>query len=151
MTHHRSIAVAVLLAGFVTTGTRAQTLDELRTQVRDAERAFAATMAARDHAAFGTFVADEALFFGAGVLRGKTAIVEGWRPFFDGPDAPFSWEPETVEVLESGTLALSSGPVRNPAGEHVGTFNSIWRREADGRWRVIFDKGCPPCDCAREP
>lgn len=26
-------------------------------------------------------------------------------------EAPFSWEPAQVEVLDSGTLALSSGPV----------------------------------------
>lgn len=65
--------------------------------------------------------------------------------------APFSWDPETVVVLASGTLALSSGPVRNPAGERVGAFNSVWRRQADGRWRIVFDKGCPPCDCGRAP
>jgi len=23
-------------------------------------------------------------------------------------------------------------------------FNSIWQRQADGRWQVIFDKGGPP-------
>jgi ketosteroid isomerase-like protein len=117
-------------------------------QVREAELGFANTMARRDLAAFGTFVADDAVFFGSqGALRGKTAVIEGWRALFQGADAPFSWEPEIVEVLDSGTLALSSGPVRNPAGERVGTFNSIWRREADGRWRVVFDKGCPPCNC----
>lgn len=27
------------------------------------------------------------------------------------------------------------------------TFNSIWRREAQGRWRVVFDKGCDVCNC----
>ena len=53
-----------------------------------------------------------------------------------------------IEVLASGTLALSSGAVRDPAGKRIGTFNSIWRRESDGRWRVVFDKGCPACDCA---
>jgi ketosteroid isomerase-like protein len=86
-----------------------------------------------------------------GVLRGKEAVVAGWKPFFEGGAAPFSWEPETVEVLGSGTLALSSGPVRDPEGKPIGTFNSIWRREAGGRWRVIFDKGCPPCDCGPKP
>jgi ketosteroid isomerase-like protein len=50
-------------------------------------------------------------------------------------------------VLASGTLALSSGPVYDPDGKRAGTFNSTWRKEADGRWRVVFDKGCPPCDC----
>jgi ketosteroid isomerase-like protein len=122
----------------------AQAPADLDTQVRDAERAFAGTMAQRDHAAFGRFLADEALFFGRqGVLRGRTAVMEGWKPFFEGPDAPFSWEPETVEVLDSGTLALSSGPVRDKSGRQVGTYNSIWRLEKDGQWKVVFDKGCP--------
>jgi ketosteroid isomerase-like protein len=65
--------------------------------------------------------------------------------YFEGGAAPFSWAPETVEVLHSGDLAFSSGPVRNPAGERVGTFNSVWRRERDGRWQIVFDKGCPSC------
>jgi len=105
-------------------------------------------MAARNHEAFASQVADEALFFGKqGVLRGKAEVVAGWKRFFEGPDAPFSWEPEQVEVIDSGTLALSTGPVRDPQGRRIGTFNSIWRREVDGRWKVLFDKGCPPCEC----
>jgi ketosteroid isomerase-like protein len=120
-------------------------------QVRTAERAFAATMAARDAAAFAGFVSEEALFLGRNVLRGRAAVVEGWSAFFKEPAAPFSWEPESVEVLDSGTLALSSGPVRNPQGEVVATFNSIWRLEIDGKWRVIFDKGCPACPPSAKP
>jgi ketosteroid isomerase-like protein len=143
-----TLVFAGLLLG---SAARGQTREALAGQVREAERAFAATMAARDPAAFATFVADEALFFGQGVLRGKAAVVEGWKAFFDGPTAPFSWEPETVEVLESGTLALSSGPVLNADGKRVGTFNSIWRREPDGKWRVVFDKGCPACRCEGNP
>ena len=111
--------------------------------VRTAERAFAQTMADRDLEAFGTFVSEEAVFFGSsGTLRGRAAVVEGWAPLFEGPDAPFSWEPEVVEVLDSGILAHSSGPVRDQDGNVVATFNSVWRLETDGRWRVIFDKGC---------
>jgi ketosteroid isomerase-like protein len=101
-------------------------------------------MASRDHESFASHIADEALFFGAqSVLRGKAAVVAGWKPFFEGAKAPFSWEPERVEVLDSGTLALSTGPIRDAEGRHIGTFNSIWRRDRDGRWRVVFDKGCP--------
>jgi ketosteroid isomerase-like protein len=127
-------------------------LDELAAQVRAAETAFARTMADRNHEAFASFVADEALFFGRqGVLRGKAAVAAGWKPFFEGEKAPFSWAVEGVEVLDSGTLALSTGPVRDPEGKQIGTFNSIWRREADGRWRVVFDKGCPVCEPAKKP
>jgi hypothetical protein len=38
---------------------------------------------------------------------------------------------------------LSSGPVFDPKGQRIGTYNSTWRRDADGVWRVIFDNGCP--------
>jgi ketosteroid isomerase-like protein len=111
-----------------------------------AEQAFAQTMADRDHEAFASFVADDAIFFGGPEpLRGKQQVVDGWARFFEGSDAPFSWEPAEVEVLESGALALSSGPVRNADGELVARFTSIWRREADGTWRVVFDKGCDVC------
>lgn len=119
---------------------------ELQDQVRETERAFAATMAERDHQAFSSFLSAEAIFFaGEAPLRGKQAVADAWAPYFEGTDAPFSWEPQTVEVLESGSLALSSGPVYDPAGNTVATFQSIWRREADGAWKIIFDKGSAAC------
>jgi len=121
---------------------------ERQAQVRDAERAFAKTMADRDHAAFASFVSPEAIFWSRDrILRGRKEITDGWKRFYEGPQAPFSWEPENVEVLESGTIALSSGPVRDPSGNRVGTFNSVWRRGDDGKWTVVLDKGCPPCEC----
>ena len=95
------------------------TVDEARQQVLATERAFAKTMADRDLRAFATFIAEEAVFFsGPTPLRGKLKIVDSWTRFYATPVAPFSWEPEDVEVLESGTLALSSGPVRDlpPSG-----------------------------------
>lgn len=123
---------------------------DLKQQVADTERAFARTMAQRDHAAFTSFLAEETVFFaGSRPLRGKQAVADGWRPFFEKPEAPFSWEPAVVEVLDSGTLALSSGPVHDAAGKPIATFTSIWRREADGRWRIVFDKGCDACTARR--
>jgi len=120
---------------------------DLNEQVRAAETAFAKTLADRDLAAFGGFLADEAVFFdGPTPLRGKEVVVAGWSPFFEGEDAPFSWTSETVEVLASGTLAHSSGPVFTPDGKKVGIFNSVWRREDDGSWKVVFDKGCAVCE-----
>lgn len=121
--------------------------EELAEQVRAAETAFAKSMADRKLDAFESHVAKEALFFGRqGVLRGRAAVVDGWKRFFEGEQAPFCWEPETVEVIDSGTLAISSGPVRDPQGKLIAHFSSIWRLEADGRWRVLFDKGCQACE-----
>lgn len=121
-------------------------LERLRRQVVDTERAFAQTMADRDHAAFTSFLSDEAVFFDAETpLVGKDAVAEAWSAFFQQADAPFSWAPETVVVLQSGTLAHSSGPVLNPAGTPIATFNSIWRREPSGEWKIVFDKGSAVC------
>ena len=111
-------------------------------EVEAREIAFAKTMADRDLDAFLSFVSPEAIFFnGNEPLRGRDAIGRGWARFFEGPDAPFSWHPDVVQVLESGRLALSSGPVLGASGEQIGRFNSIWRKDADGQWRVVFDKG----------
>jgi ketosteroid isomerase-like protein len=128
----------------------AQSNAELQEQVRTTERAFAKTMADRDHAAFISYLAPEAVFFGANnVLRGSKQVGDGWKRMYDAAKTPFSWEPEQVEVLESGTLALSSGPVYDPDHKRIGTFNSVWRREPGGKWKIVFDKGCPPCNCGQ--
>ena len=144
---HASCACILALSVFASA--HAETREQLTQQVRDAENGFAATMAARDHKAFATFLAEDAVFFGgAGAVRGKAAVVESWKGLYEKPNAPFSWSSESVEVLDSGKLAHSSGPVLNAKGERVGTFNSIWRRESDGNWKVVFDKGCDACNCA---
>ena len=124
--------------------------EDLKKQVADSERAFAATMKARDFEGFTRFVADEAIFMsGEGALRGTPAVAQAWRKYYDKPEAPFSWEPEEVEVVESGTLAYSGGPIYDRSGKKIGRFNSIWRLEAPGKWRVVFDRGSDFCECKK--
>lgn len=123
---------------------------ELERQVKDTERAFAKTMADRDFTAFTGFLSDEAVFLsGPTPLRGKQRVADAWKPYYAKPAAPFSWEPERVQVLESGTLAWSTGPVRDAKGRHIANFNSIWRQESPGVWRIVFDNGADVCDCAK--
>ena len=116
---HRYLFLAFLLPALFS-----QTNSDLKEQVRKTELAFAKSMADRDLAAFTSFLDDEAVFSGAKILRGAKAVAEQWKSFYQGPKAPFSWAPDAVEVLDSGTLALSSGPVFDPDGKRIGTFNS---------------------------
>ena len=148
MTPWRTVALATLALLFAGNSPgSAPEPDSLRQQVEDTESAFARTMSERDFEGFQSFLADEAVFFsGDAPLVGKQAVAEAWQPFYQGESPPFSWAPEIVVVLESGTLALSSGPVFDPAGQRVATFNSIWRLGADGQWRIIFDKGSRDCE-----
>lgn len=143
-----SVCAAVLAATLACTACTNLEPEDLQRQVDAVERAFARTMAERDFAAFRRFLSDEAVFLSGGEpLRGAVEVAGAWRPFFDGPDAPFSWQPETVEVLDSGRLALSTGPVYDAAGKQIMIYTSIWRQESPGVWRIVFDRGnrfCPP-------
>ncbi len=119
--------------------------EEKSQQVSRAETAFAQTMADRDLDKFQSFIADEAVFFaGNKPLKGKEQVVAAWRAYFQSQEAPFSWKSVLVEVLPSGSLALSSGPVFNSKNECIGTFNSVWRLDGDN-WKVVFDRGSSDC------
>jgi ketosteroid isomerase-like protein len=125
-------------------------LDALQREVWATEIGFARSMAERDFAAFGRYLSEHAVFWsGAKVLRGKAAVLEGWKRFYDGAQAPFSWEPDEVVVLGDGSLAQSSGPVRDAAGKLIARFRSVWRREADGRWLIVLDRGEAAADPAK--
>jgi ketosteroid isomerase-like protein len=101
-------------------------------------------MADRNFAAFQGFLAAETVFFsGPEPLHGAQRVAAYWQRFYEGPRAPFSWEPDQVEVLASGTLALSTGPVYDPQGQLISRFSSIWRQESPGVWRIVFDRGEP--------
>lgn len=81
------------VCAMVTVSARSQDAfaESLRRQVEAAERAFARSMADRDHAAFMTHLSDQAVFFnGAQALRGKAAVATAWKGYFDDPQAPFS-------------------------------------------------------------
>jgi ketosteroid isomerase-like protein len=143
----RAIRLVLALTACAPSLAAAESLEALAAKVRAREAAFAKAMADRDHAAFATFVSEEAVFAGRTVLRGREAVASGWKAYFEGAKAPFSWAPDRVEVLSSGTLAISTGPVFDPEGKRSGTFTSTWRLEKDGEWRVVLDSGCPPCKC----
>ncbi len=145
----RGLLVCALSGALGACATRADPASPaaLQAQVGAAERAFAQTMAERDLAAFARFVADEAVFLNNGQpLRGRAAVVAHWARFFADPAAPFSWQPDRVEVLPSGALAYSSGPVADPQGKVFARFVSTWRLEAPGVWRVVFDDGYRVCE-----
>ena len=131
--------------------------DEAADGLRAAELAFAASVAEGDPEAFASLIDEDAVFASAGVLRGRDAIVQAWSVFFAEGGPRLTWEPEIVEVRPDG-LGLSRGPytmtVTAPDGTETtssGQFISIWRRQADGGWKILFDSGCPPCAAAASP
>ena len=119
-----------------------------QTEVRCQEIAFSQSVEIKDIELFGSFLDSDARFVGSSVLRGPEEITAAWQVFFSDDGPAIKWRPQFVEVLEDGTLVLTRGPYRmnseDPDGnpiERWGTFNSVWRKNADGKWRVVFDAG----------
>jgi len=128
--------------------------------VRCREIAFSQAAEQRDAIRFASFIDTDARFVGASVLRGPAAIAEGWSAFFAADGPAIKWRPQVIEVLSDGTLALSRGPYRltvtdenGVMSQSWGTFNSVWRRQPDGTWKIVFDAGSmaaePPADDVR--
>jgi uncharacterized protein (TIGR02246 family) len=126
-------------------------------ELRRTELAFAATVREDKPDAFATLIAEDAVFLGSTrVLKGRAAIAEAWQGYFGQGRPDFEWHPETVELSGDGELGVTRGPwvIRSrdkdgKAVEESGTFNSTWRRQADGSWRILFDAGCVPCRCGQ--
>ena len=138
----------VLLIALLTAGSL---FADAAADVKKTETAFAQAFADRDAAKFFSFVADDAVFIGGRrTQQGKAQVIEVWSKYLATKTAPFKWHPETVVANASGTLAVSSGPVFDDSGAQTGSFSSVWQKQADGSWKVIFDgPGCPaPCPVA---
>ena len=144
------IAILLILCIPFTAFSQQPSENELIQQVKQTENAFAKSMADRDFSAFSTFLSSEAVFFSSSkVLHGKDEVAGAWKPLFEKKDAPFSWASGQVEVLSSGKLALSTGPVYDASGKLIANFTSIWRMDEPGVWHIVFDKGNDVCDCAQ--
>ena len=127
-------------------------------EVRCSEIGFSKSAENRDLESFTAFIDDDARFAGRTVVRrGPDEISAAWGVFFEDDGPTIKWRPRFVEVLKGGDLALTRGPYRmidkDAEGNKVerwGTFNSVWRKHADGTWRVVFDAGSPGADAPDE-
>ena len=54
-------------------------------------------------------------------------------------------------VLACAVVADAQWTGFRPSGASHRNVHPMWQRQADGSWKVIFDKGCPPCDCPAKP
>jgi uncharacterized protein (TIGR02246 family) len=121
--------------------------------VWEREVSFASSVRDHDARGFAEHVLPGALFLeGDGkVLRGRDAIVEGWKAIIRGEGIRLEWHPTSVIVTGDPRVALSRGPywyeVTKPDAKHRfmrGLYQSTWVRDGDGVWRVAIDGGTPP-------
>jgi len=101
-------------------------------------------------AAFLEFAADDAVMYRNGMdpITGKEAIRKVMEK---DPPATLVWKPETADIAESGDLGYTRGhfvytPKPGPDGKagmepFEGSYVSIWKKQADGTWKWVFDSG----------
>lgn len=114
------------------------------------EMSFARSVAEHDAAAFAEHLAPGAVF-AVGTpkpTRGAEAIAADWAGIVRGDGLRLQWYPTATTV--SGDLAWSTGPAlfertdgREPRLARS-SFQSVWQRQPDGQWRVLFDTGTSP-------
>ncbi len=78
------------------------------------------------------------------VLHGKSGpfAAAPWLASQRDPAETIQWAPRSVWMSCDGALAVSRGRSRDADGI-VGTFVTVWQRQADGEYRWIYDVGAP--------
>jgi ketosteroid isomerase-like protein len=109
----------------------------------EAERSFARfAEASGTRAAFLEFLTDEAVIF-----RPRPVNAHDWYTENTQDSGLLSWEPVYAEISSSGELGYTTGPwefrryAEDAEAASYGHYVSIWRKQADGSWRVILDLG----------
>jgi ketosteroid isomerase-like protein len=119
-------------------------------QIMKADADFAQAVADKNRERFLSFLADVTTFNGGSQteLHGRDAVIKDWSDFF-APDGPtLSWTPTHGEVVGAGDLGYTTGRSlfrgKGPDGKMVerrGEYLTVWRKQRDGSWKVIFDTG----------
>jgi ketosteroid isomerase-like protein len=109
----------------------------------DAERAFvrlAAEKGFRD--SFYSYFADDGVAFNPHPFRVRTALAGA--PPSPGPMGA-AWAPVYGDISAAGDLGWDTGPLvfagKNGGPDRHGMFFSVWKRQADGSFKVVLDVG----------
>ncbi len=115
-----------------------------------ADAAFSALSVERGAAeAFRQYLADDATEIqnGGDFVHGKAAIAGGLVPSA-GKSFTLRWEPVQADASSSGDLGITYGRFTlevsggdAPPKKHTGKYMTVWRRQADGSWKVSVDMG----------
>jgi len=141
----RSLVVLWMLAALAVLPVFAATVDRQAAldSVVAAEKAFAKAAAEKGtREAFLQYLADESIVLAPDPVPGK----ESWKARPD-PHNFLSWYPVRAEISQAGDLGWDTGPWQlRPKGKNDktvlhGFFVSVWRKQADGTFKVEYDGG----------
>ncbi len=122
-----------------------QSIEKWKQEILDTEQKFA-EMAKEEgiHNAFIAYASEDAV-----LMRNNTLILgkkEIDLHLKDQISKGLSWKPDFVEVASSGDLGYTYGQYtysdidsEGKVMESTGVFHTVWKRQADGEWRFVWD------------
>ncbi len=122
-----------------------------RKSLLQADADFARDVAERGTAAWAEAFAEDGAMVIANtpLVRGREKIRELMAELGDPrkakPELLIRWRPLGAQVSDDGTLGWTYGNSVSISsrGEHQGKYVTIWRKQADGAWKVQADQGSP--------
>ena len=103
----------------------------------DAERAFIAdAQKLGQWTAFRKYADDSAVMF-----TPQQVNAQDFLKLLKDPPVAVYWWPGKSFVSCDGTFAVNTGPWVRQYGKAVGYFTTVWKRQADGSWKWIYDGG----------
>jgi ketosteroid isomerase-like protein len=121
--------------------------DDEEKALREADIAWSASAEKKDLEALVGFVTDDTVQLppNAPAAKGKEAVRKEWSNIFALKDSAVKWEPNMVQVADSGELGYTSGTYTlsftDPkAGkvEDKGKYLEVWKK-VDGKWTCHLD------------
>ncbi len=144
------VTVTAAAALVLSACSRGPDLDAARAAIRDADIAFAAATKARGADGWVSFFADSGMQVAPGQkIVGKAAIREAAAVSFGDTSRSLSWQPTEAHVSAAADLGYTVGRYESTARlkdstvVRRGTYVTIWRKLADGSWKVVLDTGSP--------
>ncbi len=126
--------------------------------IEQAEKDFAEATAARGASGWAEWFDDKGGQWDPGEngaegkrIEGKAAVKEYMTPVFSRPNFRLEWRPIVSALAPGGALGYTVGTwesvIISDAGKrdvkYHGAFVTVWKRQADGSWKVLFDTGDP--------
>jgi len=141
--------VAALLSAAGVPG-HAQDLKAVEAAIMKADFDFSQSVADRNRDRFLSMLAETVVFNGgtSDELRGRAAVMEAWSGFFEKDGPTLTWAPTSAHVVGAGDVGVTVGSAvlrgKRPdgtVGERHMEYVTVWRKQEDGSWKVVFDTG----------
>jgi uncharacterized protein (TIGR02246 family) len=145
-------AIVVMCGGASVSHSQVPEKSAGETDIRDRDVAWEEAVQAKDFDRVLAFYRDDCvgIFTGLPISIGKAGMRDIWQRILSRKQLSLHWKPTHIELAQSGELAYDFGSMtltyvdaKGAKVDFVGKYVVVWKKEADGQWRVAVDASNP--------